>query len=269
MTNESILEAVHTWAKEQGLNCEAMILSKPPALLDLRPTMTPEELPEDSSGVCLTIWEPEATNDPPASLACWVPISGKGGSYLMCREGDDEIGTAKKDWFQSPPYTFCDEEEVKLKGLPALILNLRFKTRDFHTEYVWKPALEQWLSSKGLTYDEDGFGHGDRMWDSTDWETTEADIENSWTIFSYRDPVLGKPYRRVIGVSGYGEVAAFHWPWAFSSAPCKIRTPSDLYAWLDARISLKAEEKKEEEPPLLEDMSGIQMGVEIHLPENE
>ena len=263
MTNESILESVHTWAKEQGLNYEAVILSESPALLDLRPTMKPEDLPADHSGVCLTIREPEPTEKEPASLACWIPVSGKGGSYLMCREGDNEIVTLGKDWFLTPPYTFCDGKEVKVEGIPALILNLQFETRDFHTHYVWRPALEQWLSSKGLTYDEDGFGHGDRMWDSTDWETTEADIENSWTIFSYRDPVAGTPYRRVIGVSGYGEVAAFHWPWAFSSAPCKIRKPSELYAWLDSRIPLKPGEKKEEEPPLLEDMSGIRMGIAI------
>lgn len=128
-------------------------------------------------------------------------------------------------------------------------------------------ALKCWFSSKGLIYMEDGVGHGGRMWDMTDWETMEADIENSWRIFSYRDPVWGNHYRRIIGISDEGEIAGFHWPWAFSGSPCKLETPEDLYAWLDARIPLNSNDKKDNEPPLLEDLSGIQMGFSIHLPE--
>ena len=239
MTNEFILESVHTWAKEQGLNYEAMILSEPPAFLDLRPTLKPEDLPSDHSGVCLTIREPEPTEEAPASLACWIPVAGKGGSYLLCREGDDEIATLGKDWFHFSGHTLITKKEVKQGGLDALLTNIDTHRLGFLLKYFWAPALEQWLSSKGLKYE--------RAWPGRDGgsivlviDSVEANIEEQWALYSYEDPTgfknpLGSP---TIGVASYGHAALFNpvEEWAIIDSSLTIKTQSELFSWLDEHV---------------------------------
>jgi hypothetical protein len=199
MTNESILESVHTWAKEQGLNYEAVILSEPPAFLDLAPTLKPEDLPADHSGVCLTIREPEPTDEAPASLACWIPVSGKGGSYLMCLEGDDEIATLGKDWFQYRAFTIVDHDEMKKEGMEALQGNLDFSLCDFYQKYVFVTSLQRWLDGKGLKYVET------EITECTG-EAVEMVGSISWYVIEFDDPWEDYPSPNIIGVAGWGEV---------------------------------------------------------------
>ena len=52
-------------------------------MLDLRVLLP--ELPADSSGFAL-----ELTLDD-EQFSAWVPVSGRGGSYFACTEGDDEL----------------------------------------------------------------------------------------------------------------------------------------------------------------------------------
>jgi hypothetical protein len=93
MTNQSILTAVSEWAAAKGLDHEVQLLSEPPALLDLRPLLRPEELPSDHSGVCLTISTPEGA-EYPGQIGFWLHASGE-GSWSAFSEGDEEIDTSR------------------------------------------------------------------------------------------------------------------------------------------------------------------------------
>jgi len=93
MTLESVNTAVTEWASSKGLDHELLLLSKPPALLDLRPLMQPSELPPDHSGVCLTIRTPEGA-EYPGQIGVWLHQSGE-GSWSSYSDGDDEIGTSR------------------------------------------------------------------------------------------------------------------------------------------------------------------------------
>lgn len=237
MTNESILEAVNTWAKEKDLHYEAVILSAPPALLDLRPTLKPEELPADHSGVCLTIREPEATEEPPASLVCWIPVSGKGGSYLMCREGDGEIGTDTKDWFRYRAFTIVDHEEIKEEGGRALTSNLDSVKNDFYRDYIFVPCLQAWLESKGLKFEKI------ELTECSGEAIEVVDNPEGWHVVQFDDPWAGYPNPSVIGVTGWGEVGTFGsddegWTCFYEQA-ASLKSASELRNWLESTINLK------------------------------
>lgn len=93
MTNDTILNAVTDWASIRGLHHDVQLLPAPPALLDLRPLLKPEELPAEHSGVCLTIRTPEGA-EYPGQIGFWLHASGE-GSWSAFSEGDDEIGTSR------------------------------------------------------------------------------------------------------------------------------------------------------------------------------
>lgn len=93
MTNDSIHAAITAWATAQGLDHDIQLLSEPPALLDLRPLLKPEELPDDQSGVCFTIRTPSDARYP-GQVGFWLHASGE-GSWSAYSDGDDEIGTSR------------------------------------------------------------------------------------------------------------------------------------------------------------------------------
>jgi hypothetical protein len=93
MTKESILTAVSEWSASKGLDHEVLLLSEPPALLDLRPLLQPSELPDDHSGVCVTIRTPEGA-EYPGQIGFWLQASGE-GAWSSMSENDDEIGTSR------------------------------------------------------------------------------------------------------------------------------------------------------------------------------
>lgn len=85
MTTESLRLALECWLSTLPPQIKVLIEphSAPPAMLDLRVLLP--ELPADSSGFAL-----ELTLDD-EQFSAWVPVSGRGGSYFACTEGDDEL----------------------------------------------------------------------------------------------------------------------------------------------------------------------------------
>lgn len=85
MTTESLRLALECWLSTLPTQIKAVLEphSAPPALLDLR--VLHPELPDDSSGFALRLTLDDA------HFSAWVPVSGQGGSYYACTEGDDEF----------------------------------------------------------------------------------------------------------------------------------------------------------------------------------
>jgi hypothetical protein len=177
MTTESRLDSINFWSSERGLNFTVESLEAPPPLL-----FTGDDVP----GTCLSVHEPEPTDQAPAQLGIWIPASGEAGSYCMMREGDDEIST-----FRLP--AFFDD-----KALAARLSSLLF---EFRRDFVFAPVLEDCLAEKGISYTiispmEFG-GDAGAQGDCTEWFFVE---------FKSQPP---EEYDITLGVSGDGQGATF------------------------------------------------------------
>ena len=158
----------------------------------------------------------------------------------MCREGDGEIGTHAKDWFNCNVMNGPGDESMELTGLEALKATLAGRLSEFFQEYVFAPALDEWLSGKGLSATP-------QKPDNVGGLALEYDICD-WHIVEFSEPWSGYPNSQIVGISGDGFVSLFNLNygddrdcyWDFLDLePQSISKPSELVAWLEKYIILK------------------------------
>ena len=200
--------SINSWAAERGLNFTAESLPSPPPFLDAG---------SPGPGICLTIREPEPTDQPPAQLGIWIPSSEETGSYCMMQEGDGEIETS-----HLPEFTNEAELTARMQALLSL----------FYHDFVFVPALESWLADKGLPYEiispKEFCGDAAVQGDCTEWFFVE---------FKTQTP---EEYDTILGVSGDGQAATFTADddgfLDFDGMPFTCKSRSDLTNWLGREI---------------------------------
>jgi hypothetical protein len=92
MNSSSQLSVIIAWAGNKGIDYTADLLDVPPAFLDLRPLLTPEELASYGSGICVTIKTPLEA-DYPGQIGWWITPSGQKGTWCSMAEDEGEIST--------------------------------------------------------------------------------------------------------------------------------------------------------------------------------
>jgi len=110
MTSSSQLSAIIEWAGNKGIDFNAEFLDSPPAFLDLRPLLSPEELASYGAGICVTIKTPPEA-EYTGQIGWWITPSGKKGTWCSMGDDDGEIGT---EWLAD-----FDSEEAMISLLDA------------------------------------------------------------------------------------------------------------------------------------------------------
>lgn len=232
MTTELLLNSINSWATDRGLNFTAESLPAPPPFLDARsPIQNPAyniQNSPDTSGICLTIREPEPTGQPPAQLGIWIPsiqnpsskIQNSPASYCMMQEGDGEISTCT-----------IENPESNIQDPSILLPKIESLCRTFYHDFVFVPALESWLGKKGIKYavitPKEFRGDAAAQGDCTEWFFVE---------FKTPPP---EEYDTILGVSGDGQAATFTAEGDgfldFDEQIMGLKNASELKKWLDER----------------------------------
>lgn len=155
MTNQSILESVNAWAKQKNLHCKVRSLPSPPSELDMRQSEQLDEILSNQSGVHLVLRTPEKTGEFMTSLCFWIPQNGKSGSKLLREqrvgdgkpEGDVENDNPENHMEPLHGDVLIPEEVPDMENVDDLLSLLESERRNFYCEYVYLPALEDWLKT--------------------------------------------------------------------------------------------------------------------------
>jgi hypothetical protein len=260
----NIKKTISDWAKNifSGSSCgyEATIEELPSA---------PPFLFTDSTGAgyCVTI-QPAASicaeskihhsksNIESPSLGFWIPTSGKSGSQVAFREGDEEIYIHSIDWLQAWRTDAATGEQAALANDDALVENLTSLFAEFLRDEILLPSLEKHLDEKGIAHEIftiDMVG-GIEPWDEKNWSF----------LFLPAEPIPSTHYHlpdtapsdwstsRVIGLTGDGRAAFFSYsrhevePRGYvdhinlESQITGIDSPAAIHAWLEETISANA-----------------------------
>ena len=221
MTLDTILTALIDFAGSRGIQISAIERHQPPAFLDMRPLLNAEETDSAGAGLLVTI-DSVVHSGESAQLGFWIPTSLKKGTWCSVGDfGDDEIAS---DWIPD----FADEKA--LVGFVARTVD------QFFLQYVFEPALDEYLADKGLSYEvvekkefcgeaaEEAFNH---------------DLLN-WLFVEFQD---SEGYEITLGISGKGEAATFYADedgfLNFDQRVSKLSTAAKLTEWLDSTVSTK------------------------------
>jgi hypothetical protein len=219
MTLDTILTAFIDFAGSRGIQIVASEQPQPPAFLDMRPLLNAEEADSAEAGLLVTI-DSVVHSGESAQLGFWIPTSLKKGTWCSVGDsGDDEIAS---DWIPD----FADE-----KGLIAFVART---TDNFFLQYVFEPALDEYLADKGISYEvvekkefcgeaaEEAFNH---------------DLMN-WLFVEFQD---AGGYDITLGISGKGGAATFHANedgfLDFDERVTKLPTGAKLTEWLESVIT--------------------------------
>jgi hypothetical protein len=222
MTKDTILTALIDWAGSRGIQIVASEQPRPPAFLDMRPLLNAEEADSAEAGLLVTI-DSVVHSGESAQLGFWIPTSLKKGTWCSVGDsGDDEIAS---DWI--PDFG----EEKELMGFVARTVD------KFFLQYVFEPALDEYLADKGISYvvvekkefcgeaAEEAF-NGDLM----DWLFVEFQHAGGYDI--------------TLGVSGWGDAATFYANeegfLTFDQRGKGLRTREVLVAWLESVLGTKS-----------------------------
>ena len=255
-----IKKTISDWAKNifSGSSCgyEATIEELPSA---------PPFLFTDStgSGYCVTI-KPAASicaeskihhsksNMQGPSLGFWIPTSGKSGSQVAFREGDEEIYIHSIDWLQAWRTDAATGEQAALANEDALVENLTSLFAEFLRDEILLPSLEKHLDEKGIAHEPftvDMVG-GIEPWDEKNWSFVFLPAEPIISSEPYDQPDWSTS--RVIGLTGDGRAAFFSYsrhevePRGYvdhinlESQITGIDSPTTLQSWLEETISANA-----------------------------
>jgi hypothetical protein len=256
----NIKKAISDWAKNifSGSSCgyEATIEELPSA---------PPFLFTDSTGAgyCVTI-KPAASfcaeskiyhsksNIQGPSLGLWIPTSGKSGSQVAFRDGDEEILTFAVDWLHATRTDATTGEQTTLVNEDAISENLSRLFVDFLRDDILLPALELWLDDGGIkheTFTMDMVG-GIESWDEKNWSFVFLPAEPIISSEPYDQPDWSTS--RVIGLTGDGRAAFFSYsrhevePRGYvdhinlESQITGIDSPTTLQSWLEETVSATA-----------------------------
>ena len=212
-----IKKTISEWAKNTfpGSSCgyEATIEELPSAPPFLFTGST-------DSGFCVTIKLSSLTSrhQPPATTASlqlgfWIPCSGKSGSQVTLRDGDDDIYIQSIDWLQAWRTDAATGEQAALANEDALLENLSALFAEFLRDEILLPSLEKHLDDNGIAHEIftiDMVG-GIEPWDEKNWSF----------LFLPAEPIPATHYHlpdtapsdwstsRVIGFTGDGHAALF------------------------------------------------------------
>ena len=172
------------------------------------------------SGFCVTIKLSSLTSrhQPPATTASlqlgfWIPCSGKSGSQVTLRDGDDDIYIQSIDWLQAWRTDAATGEQAALANEDALLENLSALFAEFLRDEILLPSLEKHLDDNGIAHEIftiDMVG-GIEPWDEKNWSF----------LFLPAEPIPATHYHlpdtapsdwstsRVIGFTGDGHAALF------------------------------------------------------------
>ena len=142
-----IKKTISEWAKNTfpGSSCgyEATIEELPSAPPFLFTGST-------DSGFCVTIKLSSLTSrhQPPATTASlqlgfWIPCSGKSGSQVTLRDGDDDIYIQSIDWLQAWRTDAATGEQAALANEDALLENLSALFAEFLRDEILLPSWDE------------------------------------------------------------------------------------------------------------------------------
>jgi len=219
MTLDAIQTAFIDFAGSRGIQIAAIALSQPPAFLDMRPLLNADEADSAGAGLLVTI-DSVVHSGESAQLGFWIPTSLKKGTWCSVGDsGDDEIAT---DWIPE----FADEKE--LVGFVARTVD------QFFLQYVFEPALDEWLADKGISYQvvEKKEFRGEAAGEAFNHELL------NWLFVEFQD---SEGYDITLGVSGKGEAATFYADedgfLDFDERVTKLPTAAKFTDWLDSVIT--------------------------------
>ena len=234
MTTESILEAVHAWAKGKNLRYKARALSLPPSELDMRVPHQTDGCAAKQSGVHLVIRTPEQTSEFITSLCFWIPEDGKTGSSLLREERpsvkksrqESSDDNSKEDLYPLHGDVLIPEKFPDIENVNELIGFLESERRSFYNDHVYLPALENWLKTHGSELEIIGGVEeftGKVYFDSFTGDAREFnDVGsfNHWIFVCYHvevpegitasDGYEYHDYAEILGISDDGMAATFH-----------------------------------------------------------
>lgn len=212
------------------------------------------------SGFCATIKLSSLTSrhQPPATTASpqlgfWIPCSGKSGSQVTLRDGDDDIYIQSIDWLQAWRTDAATGEQAALANEDALLENLSALFAEFLRDEILLPSLEKHLDDNGIAHEIftiDMVG-GIEPWDEKNWSF----------LFLPAEPIPATHYHlpdtapsdwstsRVIGVTGDGRAALFSYsrhevePSGYvdhinlESQITGIDSPAAIHAWVEETLA--------------------------------
>ncbi len=100
MNLEQLQSSLLSWAEAQSFSASVDTQPTPPPLLDITELLSPAEKSLGTSGVCVTVGSGISEDGP--DLGIWLPISGRGGSYISTLGSADEIETRRLPSFDTP-----------------------------------------------------------------------------------------------------------------------------------------------------------------------
>ena len=221
MTKDTILSAINDWAASRGIHITASQRSLPPAELDMRALLEATESESAGPGLHLHI-DAVTKGGPDADIGFWIPNSMKKGSWSAMAEDDDEIPLY---WIPD----FSNEQE--------LISFIDRETSRFFLQYIYEPALDEWLTDNGYSYEvvEKKEFYGDAA------ALAEQLGLHDWLFIEFKD---ADGYDITLGISGKGNAATFFANeegfLTFELRGEGFKTGTELTAWVASVISEKA-----------------------------
>ncbi|MEY2906977.1 MAG: hypothetical protein RLZZ408_1448 [Verrucomicrobiota bacterium] len=217
MTKDTIRTSITAWAGSRGIQIVANERSLPPAELDMRPLLNPDEVSSAGAGLHVFI-DAEAHGGPDAHIGFWIPDSLKKGSWSSMAEDDDEIPL---HWIPE----FSSEQR--------LIAFIDRETAGFFLKHIQEATLDEWLADNGYSYtalhEREYCGEAAELADSLGLQ--------EWLIVEFKN---ADGFDITLGVSGWGDAATFYANedgfLTFDQRGKGLRTRDALVAWLESVI---------------------------------
>ena len=251
-----IKKTISEWAKNTfpGSSCgyEATIEELPSAPPFLFTGST-------DSGFCVTIKLSSLTSrhQPPATTASlqlgfWIPCSGKSGSQVTLRDGDDDIYIQSIDWLQAWRTDAATGEQAALANEDALLENLSALFAEFLRDEILLPSLEKHLDDNGIAHEPFTIGTvgGIEPWDEKNWSFVFLPAEPIISSEPHDQPDWSTS--RVLGLTGNGRAAHFSYsrhevePSGYvdhinlESQSSGIDSPAAIQAWVEETLAVTA-----------------------------